>query len=189
MLPSLLLLPIITFFTFSKVKVGGESRVRFSKKFTWVNMGVSAVGYVCWLVWFYHKTEFDPIIILCSLLPSSVFLTFLFLHLDRLYDCTGVPGEVISVFDPITDRRFIIKDGVVVEPPEEEEEVEPPEEDVLNGYTPFPSVCGCCCPVQEQNTDSITLDIYSDQQEVWIDDGEFSSDNGHDEDNFDDLYF
>ena len=42
-LPSILLLPVFTFFTFSKLDVscsGGESRVRFSKKFSWINIGV-----------------------------------------------------------------------------------------------------------------------------------------------------
>merc|ERR1719471_1277313 len=97
---TLLLLPIFTFFTFSKVKVfscGSESSVRFSKKFTWVNMAVSAFGYVCWLVWYYFRFEvggseahppdmayYDRTIpsTLSPLLMSAI-LTLLLLHLDR----------------------------------------------------------------------------------------------------------
>merc|ERR1711988_1318190 len=98
--PSLLILPTFTFFTFSKVKVfscGSESSVMFSKKFTFVNMAVSVVGYVCWAVWYYHKFvfgarewyELEPEVavyneINASCLPLlllSAFLTLLLLHL------------------------------------------------------------------------------------------------------------
>ena len=96
-------------------------------------MGVSAVGYVCWLVWYYYRfevgayewredlffSEYIPASL--SLLLLSAMLTGLFLHLDRLCcccPCTGVPGEEISVYDPSTDKRFIIKDGDLVEPTE-----------------------------------------------------------------------
>ena len=72
--------------------------------------------------------------------------TGLFLHLDRLYSCcpcTGVPGEEISVYDPTTDKRFIIKDG---------ELVEPPEDDVETGDTPSSSSYGF--PAQEPKASS-----------------------------------
>ena len=124
-------------------------------------MGVSAVGYVCWLVWFYYKFEFYAdewvkdaffsITIPRSLSPllMSAILTGLFLHLDRLCSCcpcTGVPGEEISVYDPNTDKRLILVNNDLVEPPED---------DVETGDTPSSSFCGCCSPAQEQNTSDV----------------------------------
>ena len=44
-----------------------------------------------------------------------------------------MPGEENSVYDPNTDKRFIIKNG---------ELVEPPGEDVETGDTPSSSFCG-----------------------------------------------
>ena len=151
--PSLLLLPTVTFFTFSKVQVGcsrSESRVKFSKKFTWINMAVSAVGFSCLLVWcslqylnhvnIFQLEHFIFVFIpLVSFLPSLI-LTILFLHLDRLCSCcscTGVPGEEISVYDPNMVKRFVIKDGELVEPPEEDVETAPS------------SLCGCLNLVEE----------------------------------------
>ena len=108
----------------------------FSKKFTWVNMAVSVVGYVCWAVWFYHRFDhgahewykywFYTQIIPSTLSPLllSAILTLLLLHLDRLSCCcswTRVPGEVTSVYDPTTDKRMILENGELVEPPEETE--------------------------------------------------------------------
>ena len=93
----------------------------FSKKFTWVNMAVSVVGYVCWLVWYYHR--FDPtspnhppfyILVVSTLLP---FLLSAALTLTLL--C--IPREIVSVYDPSSDKRFIIESGEVVEPNEEDE--------------------------------------------------------------------
>ena len=56
--PSLIILPTVTFFTFSRHNIGycccGENnQVSFSKKFTWLNITISTVGYVVWLVWAY----------------------------------------------------------------------------------------------------------------------------------------
>ena len=117
---------------------GGESRVRFSKKFTWLNMAVSAFGYVCWLVWYYFRFEVggsetrSKKLFYTGTIPStlsplllSAILTLLLLHLDRLCcccSCTGVPGEEISVYDPTTDKRMILENGELVEPPEDDVE-------------------------------------------------------------------
>ena len=102
----------------------------FSKKFTLVNMAVSVVGYVGWLVWYYFKAvyldDIIPIIIITlSLLLLSAILTLLLLHLDRLScccSCTRVPGEVTSVYDPTTDRRMILENGELVEPSDDDVE-------------------------------------------------------------------
>ena len=65
-----------------------------------------------------------------------------------------MPGEEISVFDPGTDKRFIIKDGEMVEPSEDEEET---------GNTPSSSFCGCCSPAQEQNPGDVVLTVVKKQ--------------------------
>ena len=155
----------------------------FNKRFTWVNVGVSVLGYVCWFVWYYYrfgvnnfafdeeyyediedmftkpkheKVNFYNLYIPLSFPPLvlSVILTCLFLHLDRLScccPCTAVPGEEISVFDPSTDKRFVIKDGEMVEPPEDE------------GETINSSFCGCCSPAQEQNPGDVVLTVVKKQ--------------------------
>ena len=61
-----------------------------------------------------------------------------------------MPGEEISVFDPGTDKRFIIKDGEMVESLEDEG---------LTGNTPSSSFCGCCSPVQEQTPGEVALTV------------------------------
>ena len=139
--PSLILLPVVTFFTFAKVQVGcsaNESRVRFSKRFSWYNIGVSVVGYVSWAVWFYFRFEFGKnegwrrsfyeVYLAFSLYPLvlSIILTALFLHLDSICcsECARVPAEEISVYDPSTDRRFIMdqETGKIIPVPEEDVE-------------------------------------------------------------------
>ena len=168
--------------------------VRFSKKYTLVNMVVSAVGFVGRDSWYYYnfssfqiafsenyyqyiestanwpwffgafenreasRASFFLLIYLPLSLSSYliiVILTLLFLYLDLLPCCcswTRVPGEEISVYDPTTDKRFVLKDG---------ELVDPPEKDVETGNTPF-SLCGCCSgtvDVEEQNSGDIALRV------------------------------
>ena len=59
------------------------------------------------------------------------------------------------VYDPTFERRFIIKNGEVVEPPEE---------DVETGDTPSSSFCGCCSPAQEQNAEDIAFTVVNKQE-------------------------
>ena len=137
----------------------------FSKKYTWVNIAVSAVGFVCWLVWFYYKFvvrgiyNFSDVssrlIKTLSGFLLTVILTVLFLHLDRLCCCTCVPGEEISVYDPSTDKRMILVDGEVVELPEE---------DVESGNSPSSSFCGCCCTVQEEKDGAFVNTVITEQE-------------------------
>ena len=136
-------------------------------------MAVSAVGCSCLLVWcslqylnhvnIFQLEHFIFVFIpLVSFLPSLI-LTILFLHLDRLCSCcscTGVPGEEISVYDPTIDKRFVFKDG---------ELVEPPKEDVETGDTPSSSFCGCCCPVQEPDTEDIAMEVTNEQEQIVVD--------------------
>ena len=144
--PSLLLLPIVTFFTFSRIKNSrDENRVIFSTRFTWINMAVSTVSVAGWLVWYsntqhgpthyWYETFYDTqtvLSIVLSLFVLSIILTGLFLHLDQLSphccECFLSPGEQLSVYDPDLDKRFIMKDGKVVEDPEDD--VEDPDDDI-----------------------------------------------------------
>ena len=153
--PSILLLPVFTFFTFSKLNVscsGPESRIRFSKKFSWINIGVSAVGYVACLVllhWWLIIYTGPPILL-------SLILTVLFLHLDRLCCCCSCclePGEEISVYDPHTDQRLLLRDGQMVEPPEE---------DLEAGHT---STSRCCCAGSDSESEDIPVEVICKQDD------------------------
>jgi len=147
--PSLIILPTVTFFTFSRHNVGccgDNNQVSFSKKFTWLNITISTVGYVVWVVWAYFNSIFDFIIIL-PLHVSSILLTALFLHLDKLCCCCCNPREQLSVYDPDLDKRFIMLDGEVVE--DLEGDVETAEDDVETGSK---TCCGWCRQTEEQQT-------------------------------------
>ena len=100
-----------------------------------------------------------------------------------------MPGEEISVYDPNMDKRFVIKDGEVVEPPEEDVEI---------GSTPSSSFYGCCCPVQDPDTEDIAVEVTNEQEqtvvdEIKIEDEELAGQDERDEiiriidDIFDDL--
>merc|ERR1719510_608951 len=139
--PSLIILPTVTFFTFSRLNIGccsENNKVRFSKKFTYINIAVSTVSYVVWGVWYYFTLKYpSEYWILCVILPLhvlSILLTALFLHLDKLCCCCCNPMEQLSVYDPDQDKRLIMVDGEVVDVPEDD--VETPEDDEEAG--------GCC---------------------------------------------
>ena len=127
--PSLIILPIVTYFTFSRHNIGcccccsENNRVSFSKKFTWVNIAVSTVGFVVWLVWYYfsiigyYNSKYEAwedyfiptLVTTLSLHVSSILLTALFLHTDKLCCCCCDPREQLSVYDPDLDKRMISK--------------------------------------------------------------------------------
>ena len=144
--PSLIILPTFTFFTFSKTSLcNGDSRVIFSRKFTWLNVAVSTLGLVVWRVWSYFKYDkwynVNVSYSLISILPLSVLsilLTALFLHTDKLCGCCCNPREQLSVYDPDLNKRFIMVDGEVVEDPEDD--VETSENDEESGNN---ACCGC----------------------------------------------
>ena len=137
----------------------------FSKKFSWINIGVSAVGYVAWSVWSYNNLDvrnvkyfFLNIHIPATLSPFllSSFLTVLFLHLDRLCSCCSCclePGEEISVYDPHTDQRLLLRDGQMVEPPEE---------DLEAGHT---SSSHCCCARSDSESEDIPVEVICKQDD------------------------
>jgi len=145
--PSLIILPTVTFFTFSRLNIGCGSennRVSFSTKFTYVNIVVTTVGYVVWGVWYnlgpfaplffgpQPWNRFDPVILVAVLPPLvlSILFTAIFLHFDKVYGCCSIciryccnPMEQLSVYDPDLDRRFIMLDGEIVDDPDDEETV------------------------------------------------------------------
>jgi len=158
--PSLIVLPTVTFFNFSRLN-SIDSRVSFSTKFTYVNIAVTTVGYVVWGVWWYfgpfgyNIADFYILFVALPSLVLSILLTALFLHLDKLCCCCCNPMEQLSVYDPDLDRRFIMVNGEVVEDPEDDEEtpeddVETPEDDVETGSN---TCCGWCRHTEKQQTD------------------------------------
>ena len=133
--PFLFILPTATFFTFSRLNINcnsSESRVTFSTRFTYINIAVTTVGYVSWLVWLYctagvfRRWAFYKYVLPCTLpfFVASILLTALFLHLDKLPFCNA--REQLSVYDPDLKRRFIMVDGEVVEDPEDDVETKLP---------------------------------------------------------------
>ena len=65
-----------------------------------------------------------------AVLVSSILLTALFLHTDKLC-CWCDPREQLSVYDPDLNKRFIMKEGEFVE--DTEAEADTPEVDVETG--------------------------------------------------------
>ena len=98
-----------------------EETVWFSKKFTWVNIGISSVSFAIWLVYFKGIEILSPIAFPIefpiAFLPSpilllSAILTILFIHLDCLCCCCScTPGEVVSVYSPTTGYGYTLEDG------------------------------------------------------------------------------
>ena len=137
--PSLIILPTVTFFTFSKIEItcsDDESSIRFRSRFSWMNIGVSSVGHISWLVWYYYRFVFDELdghffsrlILPTVLIPFllSAILTALFLLLDQLSpcccDCFLLPSTKISVYNPKLNKRFITINGKLVEATEAEDD-------------------------------------------------------------------
>ena len=130
--PSLIILPTVTFFTFSRHNISccssfsENNRVSFSKKLTWVNIAFSIIAYVAYGVRMF--ISLDPAsenflysfiyfafflgLVLFLILPLNVLtilLTALFLHTDKLCCCCCDPREQLSVYDPDLDKRMISK--------------------------------------------------------------------------------
>ena len=131
--PSLIILPTVTYFTFSRDNIGCcriNNRVSFSKKFTWLNIVVSTVSYLIWgevsLI-----GNFEHILVfLIFALPLPLLLTGLFLHTDKLCCCCCTSRDQLSVYDPGLDKRFIMVDGEALDP---EDDVETPNDDGETG--------------------------------------------------------
>ena len=131
--PTLILLPIFTFFTFSKMSVGcggkKDLRLKLSKCFTLLNFLIStlislAVGAFYFLSGIYGS---QPVILMISDLYSiflyflSALMTFIYLYCDPSFGwcysmkcCIG-GQQLIHVYDPDNpDMEFVFKKGEVV---------------------------------------------------------------------------
>ena len=138
--PSLILLPVFTFFTFSKIQCCGDRRVKFSVRFTLINMAVSVVAQAVMFYMDWIAIEF--LTITGPLTVLGIFFTLSFLYMDKLCSCCcscflSAPGQ-LSVFDPDhPEKNFIIKNEAVEEvieldegniPTVEDEEIISPDE-------------------------------------------------------------
>ena len=143
--PSLIILPTVTFFTFSRHNIcyccSENSRVSFSKKFTWLNIAFSIIAYVAYGVRIFISLDpssedflysfiyfaFFLGLVLYLILPLhvlTVLLTVLFLHTDKLCCCYCNPRDQLSVYDPKLNKRLIMVDGELVEDPDNVENLE-----------------------------------------------------------------
>ena len=82
-----------------------------------MNIAVNTLGYVVCGALLQSK---QLSVILSLIHVSSILLTALFLHLDKLCCCCCNPSEQLSVYDPDLDKRFIMVDGKVLEDPEDD---------------------------------------------------------------------
>ena len=130
--PSLLLLPMFTFFTFSKLQCCGDRRVKFSKRFTLINIAISVAGIITCLVWNSDqlvaiKTFTITLVITSATTILGILSTVIFLYLDTLCCCCCgcflSATETLRVFDPDQpERNFIMEDGRVVEVTDEDDD-------------------------------------------------------------------
>ena len=140
--PSLIMLPVFTFFTFSKNSNfcrGSESmdsRVMFSLKYTKINMGISLASYVifCYVMKYTILTESDIYKNYYDLFYWTNFLLFVFtvilaisfLYLENFYwfccDCFLDAKQEIFVHDPLhPDKTFKLVNKQIIEIHEETE--------------------------------------------------------------------
>ena len=121
--PSIILLPIFTYFTFSKMNTScwGKRDVRliFSPLHTWLNIIISSGCIYC----FFLAGDIGPwnfgIDFVLLNIPAVV-PTVIFLHYDYLFccccECCLQPATKMSVYDPDNqDLELVFKDGRVEE--------------------------------------------------------------------------
>ena len=104
--PSLILLPIITVYTFRRIKEISSSdiRIKFSSTYTWINFAISTIGFVGFYVMFHvveHKNNVMYFIVF--FFPSFVFL----LHIVSPFQLLD---HKMIVYDPDKPKQsFIIR--------------------------------------------------------------------------------
>ena len=134
--PSLVMLPVFTFFTFSKQhnfcrSDTSDNRVMFSLKYTKINLAISMVSFALFnYVWrfslrteselfhqgYYYLLTYSAI----YLFVASVILTITFIYFDYLFCCCCPcflsSKQQIVVHDPNQpDRTFHLVDGEIIE--------------------------------------------------------------------------
>ena len=129
--PSLILLPVFTFFTFSKIKVAcdgsaKDTRIQFSYLYTWINIVTSSVCFglifvICRIMvdddWQSKTLSYWLLHISTILFGFGINLTILFLYLEKWFcacctcDCFHIKMN-ITVYDPNKDvdlrKKWII---------------------------------------------------------------------------------
>ena len=141
--PSLIMLPVFTFFTFSKPhnfcrSNPDDSRVMFSLKYTKINIAISIACYIlfCYVMRFTLLTKSDIFQDYYSLFFWSNFLLFVltlilaigFIYFDYIFccccNCFLAATQQLSVYDPNhPERKLKLQDGKIVEDKEREEEL------------------------------------------------------------------
>ena len=113
--PSLILLPIITVYTFRRIRISdGDIRIKFSSTYTWLNFALSLTGFVGFYVLFHVSQHENNIFYFIFFFFPSFVLLLIFLSPFQLLD-----HEMI-VYDPENpDQRFIYKDMAVIEDTDE----------------------------------------------------------------------
>ena len=133
--PSLIMLPVFTFFTFSKPhnfcrRNLEDSRVMFSLKYTKINIAISIGCYIlfCYVMRFTLLTESEVFRNYYSLFFWSNFLLFVltlilaisFMYFDYIFccccNCFLSAKQQLSVYDPNQpERKLKLEDGNIVE--------------------------------------------------------------------------
>ena len=141
--PSLIMLPVFTFFTFSEPhnfcrSDPDDSRVMFSLKYTKINMAISIACYIlfCYVMRFTLLNESDIFQNYYSLFFWSNFLLFVltlilaisFMYFDYIFccccNCFLAATQQLSVYDPNhPERKLKLQDGKIVEDKERDEEL------------------------------------------------------------------
>ena len=142
--PSLIMLPVFTFFTFSKPhnfcrRNPDDSRVMFSLKYTKINIAIGIASYIlfCYVMRFTLLTESDVFKNYYSLFFWTNFLLFvltlilavIFMYFDYIFccccNCFLSAKQQLSVYDPNDpERKLKLEDGNIVEDPDQEKEEE-----------------------------------------------------------------
>lgn len=151
--PSLILLPLFTFFTFSKHhnfcrSDPSDNRVRFSVKYTKINMAISIVSITIFCSPVLLSTEsafsqeyYEPFVYsIVYLLIVSVILTLAFIYFDHLFccccQCCLSSKQQIVVYDPNQpDRTFHLVEREIVEVHEKSVFIEMKIRDSVTSFT------------------------------------------------------
>ena len=146
--PSLIMLPVFTFFTFSKPhnfcrSNFEDSRVFFSLKYTKINMAISIACYIlfCYVMRFTVQDKSDIFENYYSLVfwlnfflfILTLILTISFMYFDYIFCCCCrcflAAEQKLSVYDPNhPERKLILEDGKILE---EKEVVEEPRSEAI----------------------------------------------------------
>ena len=139
--PSIIIVPMFTFFTFSKMNTfcgDRDVRIKFSPLYTWINMILSSVygGLVITVLSgpeykqvYIAPEHHHPAKLWTPFFVSGIVCTAIFLYYDHMFpcccDCWLQPPGQVSVYDPDNpELELVWRHGRVEEVSEEEDEEE-----------------------------------------------------------------